>query len=144
MALLPLTVVWASKDADKFRKLAWVTLFLTFDLIMFGAFTRLTDSGLGCPDWPGCYGHANPVAAHGEISAAEAAMPDGPVTVVKAWIEMIHRYLAMAVGVLIVAMMVIAWRRWFKSGRRVDHPVPVLPTLLFGSFACRARLAPGP
>ena len=135
VALLPLTVVWASKDADKFRKLAWVTLFLTFDLIMFGAFTRLTDSGLGCPDWPGCYGHANPVAAHGEISAAEAAMPDGPVTVVKAWIEMIHRYFAMAVGVLIVAMMVIAWRRWFKSGRRVDLPVPVLPTLLFG-FVC--------
>jgi cytochrome c oxidase assembly protein subunit 15 len=135
VALLPLTVVWASKDANKFRKLAWVTLFLTFDLIMFGAFTRLTDSGLGCPDWPGCYGHANPVAAHGQISAAEAAMPHGPVTVAKAWIEMIHRYLAMSVGVLIVAMMVVAWLRWFRSGRRVRLPVPVLPTLLFG-FVC--------
>ncbi|MDB5756726.1 MAG: cytochrome oxidase subunit [Burkholderia sp.] len=133
VALLPLTVVWASKDANKFRKLAWVTLFLTFDLIMFGAFTRLTDSGLGCPDWPGCYGHANPVAAHGQISAAEAAMPHGPVTVLKAWIEMIHRYLAMAVGVLIVAMMVIAWLRWYRSGRCVR--LPVLPTLLFG-FVC--------
>ena len=77
-AMLPLSVVWASKDANKFRKLAWVTLFLTFDLIMFGAFTRLTDSGLGCPDWPGCYGHANPVQAHSSISAAEAAMPHGP------------------------------------------------------------------
>jgi cytochrome c oxidase assembly protein subunit 15 len=135
VALLPLTVVWASKDANKFRKLAWVTLFLTFDLIMFGAFTRLTDSGLGCPDWPGCYGHANPVAAHGQISAAEAAMPHGPVTVLKAWIEMTHRYLAMAVGVLIIAMMVIAWLRWFRSGRRSRLPVPVLPTLLFG-FVC--------
>lgn len=135
VALLPLTVVWASKDADKFRKLAWVTLFLTFDLIMFGAFTRLTDSGLGCPDWPGCYGHANPLAANGQISAAEAAMPHGPVTVVKAWIEMIHRYLAMAVGVLIVAMMVIAWLRWYRSGRRLRLALPVLPTLLFG-FVC--------
>ena len=135
VALLPLTVVWASKDANKFRKLAWVTLFLTFDLIMFGAFTRLTDSGLGCPDWPGCYGHANPVAAHGQISAAEAAMPHGPVTVVKAWIEMIHRYLAMAVGVLIVAMMVIAWMRWFRTARPARPRVPVLPTLLFG-FVC--------
>ena len=133
VALLPLTVVWASKDANKFRKLAWVTLFLTFDLIMFGAFTRLTDSGLGCPDWPGCYGHANPVAAHGQISAAEAAMPQGPVTVAKAWIEMIHRYLAMAVGVLIVSMMVIAWLRWFRSGRRTR--LPILPTLLLG-FVC--------
>ncbi len=135
VALLPLTVVWASKDANKYRKLAWVTLFLTFDLIMFGAFTRLTDSGLGCPDWPGCYGHANPVAAHSQISAAEAAMPHGPVTVAKAWIEMIHRYLAMAVGVLIVAMMVIAWMRWFRSERRSRIAVPVLPTLLFG-FVC--------
>ena len=135
VALLPLAVVWASKDADKFRKLAWVTLFLTFDLIMFGAFTRLTDSGLGCPDWPGCYGHANPLAADSQISAAEAAMPHGPVTVAKAWIEMIHRYLAMAVGVLIIAMMVIAWRRWFKSDRRARLPVPMLPTFLFG-FVC--------
>jgi cytochrome c oxidase assembly protein subunit 15 len=135
VALLPLTVVWASKDADKYRKLAWVTLFLTFDLIMFGAFTRLTDSGLGCPDWPGCYGHANPIAAHGQISAAEAAMPHGPVTVAKAWIEMIHRYLAMAVGVLIIAMMVIAWMRWFRSERRPRVALPVLPTLLFG-FVC--------
>ena len=134
-ALLPLSVVWASKDVNKFRKLAWVTLFLTFDLIMFGAFTRLTDSGLGCPDWPGCYGHANPVQAHAQISAAEAAMPHGPVTVTKAWIEMIHRYLAMAVGVLIVAMMVVAWMRWRKSGRRDRVYAPLVPTLLFG-FVC--------
>jgi cytochrome c oxidase assembly protein subunit 15 len=134
-ALLPLSVVWASKDVNKFRKLAWVTLFLTFDLIMFGAFTRLTDSGLGCPDWPGCYGHANPVQAHAQISAAEAAMPHGPVTVTKAWIEMIHRYLAMAVGVLIVGMMVVAWMRWRKSGRRDRVYAPLVPTLLFG-FVC--------
>jgi len=134
-ALLPLSVVWASKDANKFRKLAWVTLFLTFDLIMFGAFTRLTDSGLGCPDWPGCYGHANPVQAHGPISQAEAAMPQGPVTAVKAWIEMIHRYLAMGVGVLIVAMMVVAWLRWLKSGRRDQAFAPLMPTVLFG-FVC--------
>src|SRR5882757_11481674 len=115
VALLALSVVWASKDANKYRKLVWVTLFLTFDLIMFGAFTRLTDSGLGCPDWPGCYGHSNPLLAHAHISAAQEAMPTGPVTVMKAWIEMIHRYLAMAVGVLIIILMVVAWRRWIKS-----------------------------
>lgn len=79
VATLPLAIVWASKDPDKYRKLVWITLFLTFDLIMFGAFTRLTDSGLGCPDWPGCYGHANPLSAHAEISAAELTMPTGPV-----------------------------------------------------------------
>ncbi len=134
-ALLPLIIVWVSNDADKYRKLIWVMVFLTFDLIMFGAFTRLTDSGLGCPDWPGCYGHANPFQAHADISAAEAAMPTGPVTVAKAWIEMIHRYLAMGVGVLIVASMAIAWRGWLKSARLDRKYLPVLPTVLF-AFIC--------
>lgn len=134
-ALLPLAIVWVSSDADKYRKLVWVTLFLTFDLIMFGAFTRLTDSGLGCPDWPGCYGQANPLQAHADISAAEAAMPTGPVTVMKAWIEMIHRYFAMGIGVLIVALMVIAWRRWLQSGRKEVKFSPVFPTVLF-AFVC--------
>jgi cytochrome c oxidase assembly protein subunit 15 len=58
-----------------------LTLFLTFDLILFGAFTRLSDSGLGCPDWPGCYGHASPWQAHADISAAQLALPSGPVFV---------------------------------------------------------------
>ncbi len=133
IALLLLALVWASKDENKFRKLAWVTLFLTFDLIMFGAFTRLTDSGLGCPDWPGCYGHANPLQAHAQISAAEAAMPQGPVTVVKAWIEMAHRYLAMAVGVLLIVLTLLAWRRWLKLiGIRVLPWVP--PILLMAAY----------
>jgi cytochrome c oxidase assembly protein subunit 15 len=134
-ALLPLAVVWVSNDADKYRKLVWVTLFLTFDLIMFGAFTRLTDSGLGCPDWPGCYGHANPLQAHAHISAAEAAMPTGPVTVAKAWIEMIHRYWAMAVGVLIISMLIISWRRWRQSRPREPRFSPRLPIQLF-LFVC--------
>ena len=114
-ALIPLSLVWVSNDSSKYRKLVWVSLFLTFDLVMFGAFTRLTDSGLGCPDWPGCYGHANPLLAHAPISASQAAMPTGPVTLSKAWIEMIHRYLAMAVGVLIITLVLIAWWRWIKS-----------------------------
>ena len=134
-ALLPLAIVWVSSDADKYRKLVWVTLFITFDLIMFGAFTRLTDSGLGCPDWPGCYGQANPLQAHADIRAAEAAMPTGPVTVMKAWIEMIHRYLAMGIGVLIIALMVIAWRRRLQSGGKEIKFSPVFPTVLF-VFVC--------
>jgi heme a synthase len=131
VALLPLAVVLASRDTDKYKKLIWVTLFLTFDLIMFGAFTRLTDSGLGCPDWPGCYGQANPVQAHADIVAAETLMPTGPVTVGKAWIEMIHRYLAMSVGVLIIAIMYVSWRKWLKSGRQLVAYAPTLPTALF-------------
>jgi cytochrome c oxidase assembly protein subunit 15 len=135
VAVLPLAVVWTSGDADKYRKLVWVTLFLTFDLVMFGAFTRLTDSGLGCPDWPGCYGQANPWQAHDPISAAQAAMPTGPVTAMKAWIEMIHRYMAMAVGVLIIALTVIAWRKWRRSEHSDAKWSPWLPTLLLG-FIC--------
>ncbi len=135
VALLPLAVVWVSNDPDKYRKLIWITTFLVFDLIMFGAFTRLTDSGLGCPDWPGCYGQANPVQAHADISAAEAAMPTGPVTVVKAWIEMIHRYFAMGIGVLIIATMTISWRKWLQSKRTDWKFSPVFPTLIF-AFVC--------
>ncbi|MDP2760423.1 MAG: COX15/CtaA family protein [Sideroxyarcus sp.] len=135
VAMLPLTIVWVSNDPDKYRKLVWVTLFLTFDLIMFGAFTRLTDSGLGCPDWPGCYGQASPIQAHADISAAEAARPTGPVTVVKAWIEMIHRYFAMAIGVLIVAMMIISWHRWLQSKRTESKFSPAFPIFLF-IFVC--------
>jgi cytochrome c oxidase assembly protein subunit 15 len=117
VACVPLSLVWVSNDANKYRKLVFVTLFLTFDLIMFGGFTRLTDSGLGCPDWPGCYGEANPFISHAAISVAEAAMPQGPVTHFKAWVEMIHRYLAATVGVLIFAQMLIAWikRKQFQG-----------------------------
>jgi cytochrome c oxidase assembly protein subunit 15 len=132
-ASLPLAMVWISADANKYRKLVWVLVFLTFDLIVFGAFTRLTDSGLGCPDWPGCYGLANPFLAHQQITAAQALMPTGPVSVVKAWIEMIHRYLAMGIGVLIMALMAKAWLQWRRS--KSDAFAPALPTALF-LFVC--------
>jgi cytochrome c oxidase assembly protein subunit 15 len=130
VAVLPLSVVLWSRDTDKHRKLIAVTVALTFELIMFGAFTRLTDSGLGCPDWPGCYGQANPLQSHADIRAAEAAMPHGPVTLQKAWIEMIHRYLAMSVGVLIIAQVYLAWRR-----RHVTGISPWLASFLL-AFVC--------
>lgn len=113
IALGPLAWVWLrnrhAAPAQRLRTLTLVTLFLTFDLVLFGAFTRLTDSGLGCPDWPGCYGSVSPVGARAEIAAAQEAMPTGPVTFSKAWIEMIHRYLATAVGVLILVLASVSW-----------------------------------
>jgi cytochrome c oxidase assembly protein subunit 15 len=92
--------------------LAGLTLFLCFDLVVFGADTRLSDSGLGCPDWPGCYATSSPVAAAEHIAHAQALAPEGPVTEKKAWIEMIHRYFAMALGALITLMLAAAgWTR---------------------------------
>ncbi|MDP3250506.1 MAG: COX15/CtaA family protein [Hydrogenophaga sp.] len=113
IALGPLAWVWLrnrhAPPAHRLRVLTLVTLFLTFDLVLFGAFTRLTDSGLGCPDWPGCYGSVSPVGASASIAAAQQAMPTGPVTFSKAWVEMIHRYLATAVGVLILVLALVSW-----------------------------------
>jgi len=115
---IPLLYLWTRPGYNFFQKLNWVLVFMTFDLIVFGAFTRLTDSGLGCPDWPGCYGTSNPWHAIGEITLAEAAMPTGPVTVIKAWIEMIHRYLAMTVGALILIQVGLAWSKLQHLGKK--------------------------
>ena len=115
IALGPLCWVWLrhrqGDSAARLRALTVLTLFLTFDLVLFGAFTRLTDSGLGCPDWPGCYGSVTPLGAQVHIDAAQMAMPSGPVTQSKAWIEMIHRYWATGVGVLILTLTVFSWAR---------------------------------
>lgn len=113
IALGPLLWVWrrhaGAGPARRLHALTVLTLFLTFDLTLFGAFTRLTDSGLGCPDWPGCYGNASPFGARHDIAMAQAAQPTGPVTHSKAWIEMTHRYLATGVGVLILVLAVATW-----------------------------------
>jgi cytochrome c oxidase assembly protein subunit 15 len=134
LAIVP--VLWVLKRQSgavpgaRLQALTVLTLFLTMDLVLFGAFTRLTDSGLGCPDWPGCYGEASPMAAHAHISAAQAVMPSGPVTVSKAWVEMVHRYLATGVGALITVLMVASWLG-FKGGKKPRTWGDWLPTLTF-------------
>lgn len=128
-----------------------LTLFLTFDLVLFGAFTRLTDSGLGCPDWPGCYGNASPAGARSHISAAQAVMPDGPVTHHKAWIEMVHRYMATGVGALILTLTVAGWRQWRRNPVRSSQVHPWWPTVTllwvcvqgaFGALTVTMKLFP--
>lgn len=98
------------RAAAPFVRLLAFALFLTFDLIMFGAFVRVTDAGLGCPDWPGCYGKASPIGAMSQIRQEAAVLPDGPVTVFKAWVEMLHRYVAAGLGLIIIALVVLAHR----------------------------------
>ena len=138
-----------SRGAEPRRRLAALTaltLFLTFDLIAFGAFTRLSDSGLGCPDWPGCYGLASPVGAAGHIAAEQALRPQGPVTWAKAWIEMLHRYLAMAVGLLITVAALAGWRH----RRQLPHSAWwgaatlawVIVQGLFGKYTVTLKLYP--
>ena len=126
VALGPLAWIWVRNKnapvARRLRLLTLFTLFLTFDLVIFGAFTRLTDSGLGCPDWPGCYGSASPVGAQLHIEAAQTAMPTGPVTHSKAWIEMIHRYLATGVGVLIMTLTLVTWKARREEQRKLHDP----------------------
>jgi heme a synthase len=134
----------------RWHALTVLTLFLTFDLVLFGAFTRLTDSGLGCPDWPGCYGSVSPVGAHEFIATAQAAMPSGPVTHGKAWVEMVHRYLATGVGGLILLLAASAWwQRWRGEPRSTVGPW--LPTLTlvwvcvqgaFGALTVTMKLFP--
>lgn len=137
VAIGPLAWVWLKSRntaaAQRLRVLTFVTLFLTFDLVIFGAFTRLTDSGLGCPDWPGCYGHASPVGAVQQINAAQTAMPTGPVTHPKAWIEMIHRYLATGVGVLILTLTITTWLERLKQSPRNAGPTQSTEETVRGS-----------
>ncbi len=152
VAALPLAwLAWRSRHDPPGRRasrLIWLMLFLTFDLVLFGAFTRLTDSGLGCPDWPGCYGQATPLGAREQIQAAQDLMPTGPVTHSKAWIEMIHRYLATGVGGLILVWCFMAWRR-HRQGDPQARPGWAVFTLLwvclqgaFGALTVTMKLFP--
>lgn len=94
------------------RPLALAGVLLCFTVVVLGAYVRLTAAGLGCPDWPGCYGHATPFGAQ-ESAAAQAAFPLRPLDAGKAWREMIHRYAAATLGLIIVsiAALAIATRR---------------------------------
>jgi heme a synthase len=150
IALGPLAWVWMrNKNASitkRLRTLTLLTVFFTFDLTLFGAFTRLTDSGLGCPDWPGCYGMASPIGAKAQISAEQAAMPTGPVTHQKAWIEMIHRYLASGVGVLILVLAISSWMERRKIAVNPWWPTATLVWVCiqgaFGALTVTMKLFP--
>lgn len=153
VAGVPLAWFWRRNrhalPAQRLKALTLLTLVLTFELVMVGAFTRLTDSGLGCPDWPGCYGSATPMGAQAHISAAQTAMPTGPVTHGKAWVEMVHRYMATGVGVLIVTLCAMTWRQRRRDPALAVNPAWPTLTLLwvclqgaFGAFTVTMKLFP--
>jgi heme a synthase len=120
-----------------YRTLVLLAAFLTLVVVTVGAYVRLMDAGLGCPDWPGCYGRISPVHARESIAEAVAAQggEHGPVSMRKAWKEMVHRYLAGTLGLMILAIAVIAWRR-----RTLLRQSPWLPTALLALVVFQAAL----
>lgn len=104
----------------KFRALSLLALILGFWVVGMGAYTRLTEAGLGCPDWPGCYGFNLVPQTAEDIATAEANFPHSPVEIDKAWNEMIHRYLAASLGILIAVLWLQSWyfrrQRWLCTG----------------------------
>ncbi len=88
-------------------RFAWV---LCFGVVVLGAFVRLSDAGLGCPDWPGCYGQLVVPEAQEAVEVANAAYPHRPVEAHKAWKEMIHRYFASGVGLAILILLLTGWK----------------------------------
>lgn len=109
-----------------FRLAVFATLF-AIGVVGLGAFTRLVDAGLGCPDWPTCYGHVWAPQTQEEISAANAAFPEIPVDHDKTWPEMVHRYLASGLGLLIIGIAATA----FRHRKRPDQPLKLPLLLLF-------------
>ena len=99
-----------------YRAFAYCAVALTLIVVVVGAYVRLEDAGLGCPDWPGCYGQmlGVPDEAH-EVVKAEQAFPGKTVDRGRAWKEMFHRYLAGTLGLLIAAIAFLAWRARSRS-----------------------------
>nr|WP_086938405.1 COX15/CtaA family protein [Thaumasiovibrio occultus] len=110
-----------------YRRLLWAGLLLGIVVVGLGAFTRLTEAGLGCPDWPGCYGFLTVPMGEEALAAASERFPNAPVEADKAWYEMVHRYFAGALGVLILGLFVVAWR----EQRKLTLPAVLLGTVIF-------------
>jgi heme a synthase len=118
-----------------FNKLVLIATILTFCVVVLGAYVRLSDAGLGCPDWPGCYGTLTVPQSETALQHAQTAYPDSPVEHGKAWKEMIHRYFAGTLGLLVLAIFVMAWRN-----RQTIKVSPWLPTFLVVLIAFQAAL----
>lgn len=94
-----------------FRRLTTAALLLCLTVVVFGAYVRLSDAGLGCPDWPGCYGQMVVPSEQAHVEQAQQAFPDRPLVPHKAWKEMVHRYLASTLGLLIALLAALSFRR---------------------------------
>ena len=122
-------------QSSLFKKLTLVAAVLALCVVVMGAFVRLSDAGLGCPDWPGCYGTLTVPQSQEAINYAQTAYPDNKVETHKAWKEMIHRYLAGGLGLMVLALFVLAWKS--KSQIKVS---PWLAAFLLALIVFQALL----
>ena len=123
-------------------RMALAGIALASVVVVLGAYTRLVDAGLGCPDWPGCYGQLGVPTGAVEIARAEAAFPDAPVEVDKAWVEMIHRYAATALGALILVILGLALKNRQPWRLPAGLAVLVIAQGAFGAWTVTLKLWP--
>ncbi len=114
-----------------FFKMAFAATCLAYIVILLGAYTRLADAGLGCPDWPGCYGHVGVPKHVDDVAAANQAYPERPVEAAKAWKEMIHRYFASTLGLMIFAIGIIAIKKRKESNHAFKLPLFLMALVVF-------------
>lgn len=111
-------------------------------VVILGAYTRLVDAGLGCPDWPGCYGFITVPQSASEIAIAEDRFPESPVEVDKAWPEMVHRYVATLLGLLILIALGIAVAKKQPLALPIGLTILVIIQGIFGAWTVTLKLWP--
>jgi len=126
--------------------LALIATLMAASVIILGSFTRLVDAGLGCPDWPTCYGHLWAPQTDVEIAVANEAFPEIPVDLEKTWPEMVHRYMASSLGLMIIALVVVALRNKRDASQPIKLPLFLLGFVilqgLFGAWTVTLKLWP--
>ncbi len=120
--------------SKQFQRLTLIAIVVALGVIVLGAWVRLSHAGLGCPDWPGCYGQLTWPAVPVEIEAANEAFPERPVEGAKAWKEMVHRYLA---GTLVLLVVALCWQAWRNP---LCRPARGLATAILGLIIFQALL----
>lgn len=126
--------------------MALLCLVVVAVVVVLGAYTRLVDAGLGCPDWPGCYGFVLVPEAAADLEVAQARFPDAPVEADKAWPEMVHRYFASGLGLLILITTVVAWRSRHQEPSVFGLSLALLAMVIlqgaFGAWTVTLKLWP--
>ncbi|WP_341784934.1 COX15/CtaA family protein [Metapseudomonas otitidis] len=126
--------------------LAALATVLALVVVLLGAYTRLTHAGLGCPDWPGCYGFIGVPQTDAQLAHAERHFPEAPVEAQKGWNEMVHRYFAGTLGLVILGLAVHALVRRGRDGQPLRLPLVLLGVVItqaaFGMWTVTLKLWP--